>query len=483
MFVKALPPSVGNEGLRSVIWPGGFVTVPRGWVIPTKLKIAVPRKAGWKEFASVSFDQESNKTRVTGFSIDVFQAVVRKLDHDLLCDFFPYPEQHNYSDDYSYDDLIEQVQLKKYDAIAGDVTITAKRSKIVDFTQPYTETGLVMVAPTAVLEEANSAWTFLHPFTPALWATTAGFLVYTGLVVWLLEHKINPAFRGSPATQVVTLLWFAFSAVFYAHQERVRNSLTQLVVVVWLFVVFVLTSSYTANFASRLTAQQITPHINSGDYKVGYRSSYVGTILNHDSGLAKINTKPFSSRKAYEEALTKGAKNGGVDAILVEIPFVRAFLSGQCGYSMVGTTYQSGGYGFVFPKGSLLVQDFSEGILNLSESDELRKIRAKYFNDTINECFNSSGNLKRLDVLKISRWKSIKSFAQYLYREDLSSQLYELEMSAEKSNPPKMKKTSGEHLELDFSVGGNTDHNVVIPTSSSVNLETRNEAPSNQIHQ
>ncbi|GLJ29247.1 hypothetical protein SUGI_0576930 [Cryptomeria japonica] len=109
----------------------------------------------------------------------------------------------------------------------------------------------------------------------------------------------------------------------------------------------------------------------------------------------------------------------------------------------VGSTYQSGGYGFVFPKGSLLVQAFSEGILNLSESDELPKIRVKYFNDTINECFNS-----------------------------------------ENSDPPKMKKSSGEHLKLDVSVGGNTEHNVLIPTSSgSANPETRNESPSNQIHQ
>ncbi|GLJ29253.1 hypothetical protein SUGI_0577000 [Cryptomeria japonica] len=41
-------PSFGNDGLRSVIWPGGSSKVPLGWVIPTRLKIAVPVTA-WEQ--------------------------------------------------------------------------------------------------------------------------------------------------------------------------------------------------------------------------------------------------------------------------------------------------------------------------------------------------------------------------------------------------------------------------------------------------
>ena len=35
--------------------------------------------------------------------------------------------------------------IKTYDAVVGDVTILAKRSKKVEFTQPYAESGLVMI--------------------------------------------------------------------------------------------------------------------------------------------------------------------------------------------------------------------------------------------------------------------------------------------------------------------------------------------------
>lgn len=140
---------------------------------------------------------------------------MKRLDYQLLYDFIPV-----YWKNDSYDELVRQVYLKKYDAVVGDVTITAERSEIVDFTQPFTETGLAIVARTAIREEAHNGWTFLQPFSPALWATTVMFALYTGLVVWLLEHKINPDFSGSSINQVVTLLWFAFSSVLYAHRKH-----------------------------------------------------------------------------------------------------------------------------------------------------------------------------------------------------------------------------------------------------------------------
>ncbi|GLJ29244.1 hypothetical protein SUGI_0576900 [Cryptomeria japonica] len=319
-----------------------------GVIANTKIKkIAVPA-TGWEQFVNVWFKPESNETTLSGFVIDVFDAVLKRLDYPLLYDFTPLSWKND-----SFNELVRQVHLKNYDAV---------------------------VARTATTEEVNNGCTFLQPFTPAPWAITAVFILYTGLVVWLLEHKINPYFRGSSTNQVVTLLWFAFSAVFYSHQERIRNSLSRIVVVVWLFVAFILTSSYTANLASRLTAEQITPLINGlGNYKVGYHGSYVGSFLRDNLGIAKKQLDPTLSPLAFEQALSKGAKNGDVDAILDEVPYVRAFLSGRCGYSIVGRRYPNGGFGFVFLKAFPLVQDIFWAILNLSDSGEIHEIEDKYF--------------------------------------------------------------------------------------------------------
>ena len=80
------------------------------------------------------------------------------------------------------------------------------RTKIAEFTQPYIESGLVIVAP--VKQATSSAWAFLKPFTLEMWCVTGALFILVGIVVWLLEHRINEEFRGSPRRQVITIFWY-----------------------------------------------------------------------------------------------------------------------------------------------------------------------------------------------------------------------------------------------------------------------------------
>lgn len=74
-----------------------------------------------------------------------------------------------------------------------------------DFTQPYIESGLVVVAP--VKKSNSNAWAFLRPFSPRMWAVTAASFLIVGIVVWILEHRRNNEFRGPPRKQIITILW------------------------------------------------------------------------------------------------------------------------------------------------------------------------------------------------------------------------------------------------------------------------------------
>lgn len=50
----------------------------------------------------------------------------------------------------------------------------------------------------------------------------------------------------------------------------------------------------------------------------------------------------------YAEALAKGSLHGGVAAILDEIPYLKLFMSKQCGnHSIISRVYKIGGFGFV----------------------------------------------------------------------------------------------------------------------------------------
>lgn len=95
--------------------------------------------------------------------------------------------------------------MQVFDAVVGDIAIVTNRTKIVDFTQPYIESGLVVVAPVRKLY--SSPWAFMRPFTPLMWGVTAAFFLIVGAVIWILEHRINDEFRGPPKRQVITILW------------------------------------------------------------------------------------------------------------------------------------------------------------------------------------------------------------------------------------------------------------------------------------
>jgi ionotropic glutamate receptor len=89
--------------------------------------------------------------------------------------------------------------------VVGDITITTNRTKQVDFTQPYIESGLVVVAPFSKLN--SSAWAFLRPFTQMMWCVTGISFLVVGVVIWILERKTNDEFRGPPKKQCLTILW------------------------------------------------------------------------------------------------------------------------------------------------------------------------------------------------------------------------------------------------------------------------------------
>uniref|UniRef100_A0A2N9FRY3 Ionotropic glutamate receptor C-terminal domain-containing protein n=1 Tax=Fagus sylvatica TaxID=28930 RepID=A0A2N9FRY3_FAGSY len=184
-------------------WPG-LKLVPRGWAIAKEMTIVVPGNATFKEFVKVT--KRSNNPNVDefgGFSIEVFRKVASQLKYKFK------------SLNCSYDDLIELVHNKTYDAAVGDITILFHRSKLVEFTQPYTETGLLMIVPEKH-KKANSMDVHEAIYLGRVWLVTAIMLNYTMFIVWFLEHQSNPEFQGSSKDKIGTAMWFALCTLFFA---------------------------------------------------------------------------------------------------------------------------------------------------------------------------------------------------------------------------------------------------------------------------
>jgi glutamate receptor, ionotropic, plant len=108
--------------------------------------------------------------------------------------------------------------LQKADAVVGDVAITVSRMGEVDFTMPFTESGWTMVVPVQS-QAATGMFFFLKPLTPALWLASLGAFIFTGFVIWVIEHRINPEFRGTPLQQFGIIFHYAFSTLVFAHSK------------------------------------------------------------------------------------------------------------------------------------------------------------------------------------------------------------------------------------------------------------------------
>ncbi|KAG9445865.1 hypothetical protein H6P81_011993 [Aristolochia fimbriata] len=364
----------GEGALGAVLWPGGSLRVPRGWTASGSteqrpLRIGVPATDAFTQFVKVRYDRSENESYVTGFSVRIFEAAVKRLPYVL-----PYRLQPFYG---SYDDLVQQIYLKNFDAVVGDIEIMVNRYRYADFTQPYIESGLVMVV-TEKPEKLKKAWVFLLPFTKSMWILIGATNVFIGIAVWLIERDINPEFGGSLGDQVGTLLWFSFATLFFAHREPLRSNLSRMVVVTWLFVVLILTSSYTASFSSMLTISRLEPSVVDIQYlkrtkaTVGCNlNSFIVRYLVEVLGFSPQNIKSIASIDDYPEALTTGE----IAAAFFVAPHAKVFLAKYCqGFTIAGPTYKPGGFGFVFPKGSPLVSDLSEAILQITESGEMQEL-------------------------------------------------------------------------------------------------------------
>ncbi|XP_059291072.1 glutamate receptor 2.9-like [Lycium ferocissimum] len=369
----------GSPTMKSsmVKWPGELKRVPKGWVMPTDSKpliIGVPGRTSFEKFVKVETVAETNEKKYSGFCIDLFKEVLKILEqnYSLPYEFEPY--------NGSYPDLVQQVINGSYDAIVGDMTVLAERAKYVEFTQPFAESGLSMVVPVK-FDRSQKALMFLKPFTANMWIATGAVLVYTMIVVWFMEHQSNPEFRGRWKDQLGTAMWFTFSSLFFAHRETIKSNYTKIVVIVWLFLVFVLTSSYTASLTSMLTVPRLEPSVKD----IGWIRRTNATVGCDGDSFVKDylrqvlelqNIKNISNQEDYPKEL----ESGSIKAAFLEIPYRKVVFREHCNqYVVAGPSYRFGGLAFVFQKGSPLARDVSEAILTLTQDGTLKRLEEHWF--------------------------------------------------------------------------------------------------------
>ncbi|MBA0565921.1 hypothetical protein Golob_010776, partial [Gossypium lobatum] len=348
--------------LGPIYWPGGLQTVPKGWTSfefdeDKPLKIGVPARGAFNLFVKVSNDQGINGSNVTGFSVKVFEAVVKRLPYRL-----PYVLVPFYG---SYDDMVEQVYSKDLDAAVGDTEIMAYRYQYAEFSQPYLESGLIMVV-TAKPDKSKERWVFLETFTRRMWLITIAMHTFIGFVIWLIEHAENPDLTRFGAICAGPMVVCNSNNIGRLHRK-----------------------SYLM-----LTISHLQPSVSDIDTllrtnaSVGCnRNSFIVGYLINVLGFKPKNIRKIDSINDYPDAF----RNGDIQAAFFVVPHAKVFLAKYCkGFTMTGPTFKLGGFGFVFPKGSRLAFEFSEAILKVMENGEMPRLE-EYLLISNNSCSQSTG--------------------------------------------------------------------------------------------
>ncbi|KAK1405106.1 Glutamate receptor [Heracleum sosnowskyi] len=362
------------KNLGQVVWPGDPMHIPKGWSVPSStdsLKIGVPAESMFKQFVDVVYDPQTDNFSCKGYAIDIFNEVRARLPYYLSYEFIPY---HG-----TYDSLVEQIYLKKFDAVVGDVAVVADRCKHADFTHTYSDSGLAMVVPVQS-KMPHKSWLFLKPFSKAMWLLILAITIYNGFVIWLIERKHSPRLRGSATDQAGIVIWLSFTTLFSLNGGKLHSNLSRISIVVWLFVALVITQSYTASLTSMLTVKKLEPTVSdietlkTRNAKIGYgKRAFVDKYLEEVLGFKSYNLKNFSSPKEFAQAL----KTGEIAAGFLNGSY-QLFLAKYCkSFVVAGPTYKVGGFGFAFSKGSPLVTDVNKALLEVFESGKLRELEDK----------------------------------------------------------------------------------------------------------
>ncbi|KAL2476397.1 glutamate receptor 2 [Abeliophyllum distichum] len=174
--------------------------------------------------------------------------------------------------------------------------------------------------------------------------------------VWSIERNYCNELRGPFLNQIGTLLWLAFATLFSLRGEKLHSSLSRMAIVVWLFVTLIITQSYTASLSSMLTVQNLEPKIanietlKSKNALIGYsQKSFVRAYLEGPLNFKPSNIKNFTSTDEYAQAL----RSGEIAAAFLEAPVAKLF---------------------ALPKGSLLIHDIDEALLNVRENGVLNAL-------------------------------------------------------------------------------------------------------------
>ncbi len=308
-----------------------------------------------------------------GLSVELWESIARKNKW-----------QFQWVPTKTVPEALSAVQAGKVDVAIGALSITEEREQILDFSQPFFESGLQIAAPAA---STGTIWRALDGLlTPELLGGLAGIvacLVFVSWLLWLLERKRNEESFPQPlGSGMKEAMWWSTNILIAGGCENKTPEGTpgRLVAVLWMLGGIAFTSYITAVFTSTLTVDRMNTTINSVD---DLKSIRVATVKGSSSeaflNKQNVSTLPEADVDAAMQALVD--KKAG--AVVYDAPLIRYWLTTHEQFKdklgLVGSPFSRQHYGFAMPIDSPLRKSVNTAMLELRGEGYLEQLEQRWF--------------------------------------------------------------------------------------------------------
>nr|WP_232367753.1 transporter substrate-binding domain-containing protein [Tritonibacter horizontis] len=304
-----------------------------------------------------------------GFTMELMRDLALRLNWDLRVNRVE-----------SFSQMLEDVEQGRVDMAAANISITAGREAVMDFSQPIFESGLQImlhvddvVSPSLV--SALLSWDLLAAIGIAFVLLLVG-----GMLMWVFERRAQPYFDRPLNEAWFPSFWWALNLVVNGgFEERVpRSFLGRIFGVVLVVSSLFIVSVFVAKITAAMTVEAINGSVNSVNDLYG---KAVGTIQGSTAaGFLDRRDIDYAAFPGLDELLAD-FEAGQTRIVVFDAPVLNHYVKtdgariGQVMSEKFLTEY----YGIIFPQGSPLVEPANRALLSMQEDGSYATLYRKWF--------------------------------------------------------------------------------------------------------
>lgn len=321
------------------------------------------------------FSFEKDGRRV-GFAIELWNEVARtmKLDSEV-------------SVANSAKEIVAAVQAKTEDVGVGAISITSEREAIIDFSQPFYKSGLLIMVKPAPPSVLDTVWEVLAPILN--WkslGSVVGLVILMLIIshlVWMYEHKVNEEmWPKSYGAGMWESFWWSISIFLVggADNKGPVGVGGRIVAIVWMVLSIIFIAFLTGTFAATITVNTLKSDIQGpGDLPKKSVATIDGSTAETwlKRNVDKVELHTYKSIGECVEALNAGT----VVAVVYDEPIIRYELGKPENKDLAaaGGLFHPEDYGFALQQDSALREPIDQALLTLRENGFIEDLRIKWF--------------------------------------------------------------------------------------------------------